>query len=202
MTTSQCPIAIVGIGAWFPGASSLQMLWENLLTKRVEFRRFPPERLPLKQYFDLKDKDKITIEKGAFIDGFTFDYNARRITRSVFEVTDISHWLALEVALQALQDAGYLSSSDNKKIEQQTLREKTGVIIGNTMAGEQSRSFMLRFRWPYIYKALSAACEDEGFTKEEIEHIALVTEKYYKSTLPEANGESESFFSKMTESTK
>jgi len=157
------------------------------LAKRVEFRRYPSERMPLKQYFDLNDKDKITVQKGAFIDGFNFDYNARRITRSVFEVTDIVHWLALEVALQALQDAGYLT---NKKDGQQKFRETTGVIIGNTMVGEQSRSFMLRFRWPYIKAALSAACEDEGFSTEEIEHIALVTEKYFKSMIPEPNEDS------------
>ncbi len=72
----------------------------------------------------------------ALIDGFSFDWSARRIPRLTYQVTDIVHWLALETALQAMADAGYT----RKTIPGQ----RTGVIVGNSLTGEQSRSYNLR----------------------------------------------------------
>ena len=48
-----------------------------------------------------------TVPRAAVIDGFEFDWARRRIPKQVYEQTDITHWLALDVALQALTDAGY-----------------------------------------------------------------------------------------------
>jgi len=68
-------IAIIGIGAHYPGALDIKILWENIIARREQFRRFPDERLPIDIYTDLtqKDKDKSYVTQGAFIDGFTFD---------------------------------------------------------------------------------------------------------------------------------
>ncbi|MEZ4270843.1 MAG: beta-ketoacyl synthase N-terminal-like domain-containing protein [Myxococcota bacterium] len=107
------PIAIVGIGCWYPGAQNPKELWENILARRRQFRRIPDVRLPLAEYHD---DDKLTPDKtygtrAALIDGYRFDWARHRIPKSTADSTDIAHWLALDVALQMLEDANYAPDS-------------------------------------------------------------------------------------------
>lgn len=44
-------IAIVGMACLYPDADSPQELWENVLSQRRAFRRFPSERLSLSDYY-------------------------------------------------------------------------------------------------------------------------------------------------------
>ncbi len=78
------------------------------------------------------DPDKTYSFKAALIDGFEFDWKERRTPYSTYRATDISHWLALEVAAAALADAGYAPGN--------VPGEKTGVIVGNSLTGDQSRA--------------------------------------------------------------
>ena len=101
LSDPRTPIAIIGLGCRYPGARSPKELWENVLARRQSFRRMPDERLPLSEYWD-PDKsapDKTYGTRAAVIDGFNFDWARRRIPKQVFEQTDITHWLALDVAL-------------------------------------------------------------------------------------------------------
>ncbi|MFM6220180.1 MAG: beta-ketoacyl synthase N-terminal-like domain-containing protein, partial [Dolichospermum sp.] len=45
-------IAVVGMGCCYPGAKTLLELWENILTRRQQFRSNPDVRLPLSEYYD------------------------------------------------------------------------------------------------------------------------------------------------------
>ncbi|HID07486.1 MAG TPA: hypothetical protein EYP10_10105, partial [Armatimonadetes bacterium] len=45
-------IAVVGMAGWYPGAQSLRQFWENILTKRQQFREMADCRLPLSEYYD------------------------------------------------------------------------------------------------------------------------------------------------------
>jgi len=166
------------MGCWYPDAPTPARLWENVLARRRAFRRLPQQRLPLDSYFDpdARAPDKTYGRKAAVIDGFEFDWIARRIPRRTFEGTDIAHWLALEVALQALEDAGY---------GRDTLpRERTGVIVGNTLTGEQSRSLSLRVRWPFVERAIRAAANQEGLTATATDVLVGSTQSYFKSVFP------------------
>ena len=182
MTTSSSianeAVAVIGIGCWYPDAPNPARLWENILARRRAFRRLPVARLPLDAYFDPDKRapDKTYGRKAAVIDGFNFDWVGRRIPRRTFEGTDIAHWLALEVALQALDDAGY---------GRDTLpRQRTGVIVGNTLTGEQSRSLSLRVRWPFVERAIRAAANSEGFTAAATDVLVGSTQTYFKSVFP------------------
>jgi len=153
-------------------------LWENVLARRKAFRRLPRERLLLDSYYDpdSRSPDKTYARNAAVIDGFQFDWIGRRIPRRTFEATDIAHWLALEVALQALSDAGY---------GRDTLpRERTGVIVGNTLTGEQSRSLSLRVRWPFVERAIRAAARSEGLAANATDELVGSTHSYFKSVFP------------------
>ena len=168
-------IAIIGMGCWYPGARDLRQLWENILARRQQFRRTLDQRLPLSQYYDPDPTvpDKTYGSRMAVIDGFEFDWVNKRIPKTVVETADIAHWVALEVALQALEDSGYTRT--NVPIE------RTGVLVGNTMTGEFSRSTNLRLRWPYVRRALIAAAEAKSLPPQLVTSLAETMEEYYKS---------------------
>ena len=172
---STSPIAVIGMGCYYPGASALPQMWENILARRIQFRQFPDQRLPLSEYHDPDQKapDKTYGSRAAVIDGFDFDWGNRRIPKKTVDCTDIVHWLALETANQALEDAGY--TRKNVKTE------NTGVVLGNTLTGEQFRSNTLRLRWPYVRRSLRAAAKARGMSTQESEALVETMEKFYKS---------------------
>ncbi|RAL26962.1 type I polyketide synthase [Thermoflavimicrobium daqui] len=171
-------IAVVGIGCHYPGASDLKELWENLLARRRQFREMPNERLPLAEYYhnNPDTPDKTYGRHAAVIDGFEFDWVKRRIPKSTYESSDIVHWLALEVATQAIIDAGYSRENIPK--------DKTGVILGNTLTGEFMRSNTMRLRWPYVRKTLRAAGIAQGLSSETLSKLEKYMEGIYKSVFP------------------
>jgi enediyne polyketide synthase len=168
-------IAVIGIGCYYPGAPTLKAFWENILARRREFRKLPAQRLPLSEYYDADPTvpDKTYADRAAVIDGFTFDWIKRGIPKTVVDSSDIVHWLALEVALRALEDAGYTRQS--------TPCDRTGVILGNTLTGEYSRSQNMRLRWPYVSKILKAAAIEKGLPSKLTEELLQTMEEYYKS---------------------
>lgn len=172
-------IAIIGIACWYPGAKNPLEFWENILSRRRQFRRMQDVRLPLTDYFDPDPKtpDKTYGYQAALIDGFEFDWIGHRIPKSTFESTDIVHWLAVDVAMKAMQDAGY---------DKDTLpKEKTGVILGNTLTGEYTRSMGLRIRWPYVRKTLRKTATSLNLTSGFIETFENYMEECFKSPFPE-----------------
>lgn len=173
--TSHDAIAVVGMACRYPGASNIKDLWENILARRREFRKFPKQRLPLSEYYDADPLvlDKTYGNRAAVIDGFEFDWIKRGIPKTVVESSDIVHWLALEIAIQALEDAGY--SRNNMPCD------RTGVILGNTLTGEHSRSQNMRLRWPYVKKVLKAAATKKQLPPKMIAELTETMEVYYKS---------------------
>lgn len=172
---TRSPIAVIGLACYYPGAPNIKQLWENIVTRRRQFRRMPDVRLPLDDYYDPDPTadDKTYGTKAAVIDGFSFDWMKRGIPKSVADSTDISHWLALETALKAMEDAGFRAAN--------LPPDRTGVILGNTLTGEQSRTEAMRLRWPFVLKTLQAAAEDNGLPPEMIAALASNMEAYYKS---------------------
>ena len=172
------PIAVVGMGCHYPGAKQLSELWENILARRCQFRQFPDQRLPLSEYYDPDPAtpDKTYGTRGAFIDGFQFDWINRRVPKKTVDGTDIVHWLALEVANKAIEDAGYRRDT--------VPTQKTGVILGNSLTGEHTRSNVMRLRWPYVRRALRAAAEVKGLSGTIVEELLETMEKFYKSVFP------------------
>jgi enediyne polyketide synthase len=172
---SHSPIAVIGMAGYYPGAPDLKRFWENILARRREFRQIPEQRLPLSEYYDPDPSapDKTYGNRAAVIDGFEFDWIKRGIPKTVVESTDIAHWLALEVALKALADAGYT----NKNVPP----DRSGVVLGNTMTGEHSRSENMRLRWPYVRKTLKAAAVQKGMSSKQLAELTETMEEYYKS---------------------
>ena len=123
MSVQSNSIAIIGMACRYPGADNLQTFWENILTRRRQFRDIPDTRLPLSEYYDPDSKtpDKTYCRKAALIDGFRYDWKLHKIPKSTFDSTDTAQWLALDISLKALKDAGY----ERGKVP----CEKSGVIV-------------------------------------------------------------------------
>lgn len=177
------PIAVIGLGCWYPGARNPLQLWENILSCRLEFRTIPDCRLPLSDYCDTTGQslDKMYSQRAALIDGFEFDWINRRIPKSMFESTDLVHWLSIEVAEQALQDAGYSKETLDK--------DGTGVIIGNTLTGDITRATTVRLRWPLVRRALQRTCAAHGLSVEAVGTLEATLEKTFKSVFAEPNAD-------------
>jgi enediyne polyketide synthase len=175
------PVAVIGLSCWYPDARNPCQMWENILARRRQFRLFPNQRLSLSDYYhpDPEVPDKTYGRKAAVIDGFDFDWASRRVTLSAYESTDIAHWLAFEVALEAIADAGF---------DRQTIpHEHTGVLVGNTLTGEQTRANTMRLRWPFVRRALNATFQSSGQSLDRFNEIEDRFEFFYKSFFPPVN---------------
>jgi len=173
------PIAIVGIACRYPDASSPAELWENVLAGRRAFRRIPDERLRLDDYWspDPTAPDKFYARKASVIEGFEFDRVKYKIAGSTFRTTDMTHWLALDTAARALEDAGFPDGEGLPK-------ESTTVIIGNTLTGEFARANLMRLRWPYVRRTLGTALKEIGWDDDKLAAFLPGLEARYKSAFP------------------
>lgn len=123
--------------------------------------------------------DKTYSRLGAFIDGFEFDWRRYRVPKSTFEATDISHWLALEVAARALADAGFDDLEGRPE-----LRRRTSCIVGNTLTGEFTRSNSLRLRWPFVRRALAGTPAFQRLPAAEAAQLLAELEDAYTRNFP------------------
>lgn len=172
-------IAIVGMSCWYPGSQSLAEFWENILARRQQFRRLRDERLPMDQYHstDRTAEDKTYGSEAAVLDGFEFDWQQKRIPKRTYDSTDIVHWLALEVAQKALADSG-LSLAALQSVQ-------TGVVLGNTLTGEWTRTNAMRMRWPFVEKVIRANSTKYGMEGPALEEFIGCICSSYKSVFPE-----------------
>ncbi|HVF23216.1 MAG TPA: type I polyketide synthase, partial [Pyrinomonadaceae bacterium] len=177
-------IAIVGMACRYPDARSPDELWENSLAQRRAFRRIPPERLSLNDYLssDRESPDQTYSTQGAFIEGYEFDRARFRVPGVTYRAADPVHWLTLDVAAAALEDAGFPEGEGLP-------RETTGVFVGNTLTGEFSRANTLRLRWPYVRRVVRKALEDDGYPPERQRELLSQLETLYKKPFPPVGAE-------------
>jgi enediyne polyketide synthase len=177
-------IAIVGMACRYPDARSPGELWENALAGRRAFRRIPAERLNLKDYLsaDRQSPDQTYSTQGAFIEGYEFDRARFRIPGGTYRAADPAHWLTLDVAAAALEDAGFPEGEGLP-------RETTGVFIGNTLTGEVSRANTLRLRWPYVRRVVRKVLEEDAVPVDQQRELLAQMETLYKKPFPPVGAE-------------
>jgi enediyne polyketide synthase len=171
-------IAIVGMACRYAEARSPRELWENVLAQRRSFRRIPRLRLNLADYSGAQQlEDAISVTMAAVLEDYEFDRVRFRVSGDTFLSTDLSHWLALDVAEQAFVDARMADGSAGQ-------RERTGVFVGNTLTGEFSRANLMRLRWPYVRRVISAALQNGGKLSSDHARLLAEIESLYKSPFP------------------
>ena len=105
------PIAIVGLACRYPDADDPPALLDLVLTGRRAFRRLPPCRLDLADYYsaDPATPDATYSTRAGLIEGWQFDQAAFGVSAAAYEAADPAHWLALETTARALAAAGFPS---------------------------------------------------------------------------------------------
>jgi enediyne polyketide synthase len=153
---STSTLAVVGLACRFPDANDAPELLDAVLTGRRSFRRIPPVRLNLDDYYlpDRATSDATYSTRAALIADWDFDCRAFGIDRSSFRSADPAMWLALETTARALAGAGLTAGTGLG-------RDRTGVIIGNSLGGEVARANALRARWPYVRRVLAESLSEE-----------------------------------------
>ncbi|MEV0927514.1 type I polyketide synthase, partial [Streptomyces spongiicola] len=173
-------IAIVGMACRYPDASNPKELWDNAVAGRRAFRRLPDVRMNLDDYWDADPAapDTFYARNAAVIEGYAFDRIAHKIAGSTFRSTDLTHWLALDTAGRALADAGFPAGEGLP-------RERTGVVVGNTLTGEFSRANVMRLRWPYVRRVMAAALKgQDDWDESRIADFLDEVETAYKEPFP------------------
>ncbi len=119
-------IAIVGMGCRFAGAFDLHEYWTMSLDGRDAFVPVPPDRWPESAFYstNTRNADRTYAKAGAFMDDIrSFPALMLGIPPRRVEVMDPQQRLSIEVALQAIADAGYRPAE---------LPRRTGVFVGIT----------------------------------------------------------------------
>jgi enediyne polyketide synthase len=132
---------------------------------------------------DRRAPDRAYAWQAAVLEGYEFDRSRFRVPGSTFRTTDMSHWLALDVTNDALEDAGFPGGEGLPK-------EATAVVLGNTLTGDLSRAMGLRLRWPYARRVVRAELEAAGMAATQVEELLASMERSFKAPFPPAGEDS------------
>lgn len=178
-------IAIVGMACRYGDAKSPIELWENVLTQRRAFRDIPTNRLNHQDYIsaDPHEIDKTYVTKASVLKDYEFDRLRYRVSGNTYRAADLTHWLALDIAAQALADAGF---ENGDGLPRQAVR----VVVGNSLTGEFSRANLMRLRWPYVRRVIDAALAEEAWSLEKRVDFLGKLEAEYKRPFEPINAES------------
>ncbi len=153
-------IAVVGVGALFPGSVGAEGFWKNILDGTDLITEVPPDHWLLDDYYDPDPsaEDKTYSKRGGFLPKVPFDPLEFGLPPNNLPATDTSQLLALIVAKQVLEDArkGQFRELD---------RDKISVILGVTSASELLSEMAGRLQSPIWEKAL----RESGVSQSQIE---------------------------------
>jgi acyl transferase domain-containing protein len=124
MSQSRDDIAIIGMACIYPGAPNLKAFWQNILSK-VDATSDPPESWRIDDFYDPEStaNDRIYCKRGGFIEELAeFNPKDYGIMPNAVDGGDPEHFLSLQVANEALADAGYLKRPFS--------RQRTAIILG------------------------------------------------------------------------
>jgi acyl transferase domain-containing protein len=176
---TQVPVAIVGVGALFPGSPDGAGFWRDIVASRDLVTDVPPGHWLIEDYYDPDPSapDKTYSKRGAFLGDTAFDPLEFGVVPSSLPTTDSAQLLALIVARRVLDDAtqGRFASIDRSRI---------GVVLGVTSGQELLGTMVSRLQRPVWLKAL----RDDGVPEADAQRICdRITNEYVpwkESTFP------------------
>ncbi|HEX9514831.1 MAG TPA: SDR family NAD(P)-dependent oxidoreductase [Streptosporangiaceae bacterium] len=162
-------IAIVGLACRYPDADDTADLLDAVLTGRRAFRRIPPARFDLADYYnpDPTARDATYGKRAALLEGWRFDRAAFGVSRLDHLSADPSRWLALETTARVLASAGFPGGTGLPA-------DRAGAYVGNTAASDRAPAAALRLRWPYARRVLADALATSG-VPARVGHQVLAT---------------------------
>jgi len=176
------PVAVIGLACRFPDADEPGALLDLVLTRRRAFRRLPPGRLDIADYYspDPATPDATYSTRAAVLEGWQFDRSSFGVGPAEFSAADPALWLALETSARALHGAGFVSWNG-------LAHSRIGVIMGNTAGGDVSRAMALRLRWPFVRNVLADALIAAGIPRDQGMPVLRHAAARYLFPFPEVN---------------
>lgn len=146
--TAREGIAIIGLGCILPDALNVQQFWQNIISKKYSIIEVPPDQWSREDYYDPDPTvpDKTYCKLGAFIRDFAASGLEFRIPPRVWDAMDLVQQWSIVASRDALHDAGYEKPSP--------CHERTAVIVGNSMGGQNRLQTVQRLFFPEVRKAL------------------------------------------------
>jgi hypothetical protein len=135
-------VAIVGMACLYPGSPDLETYWGNILEGRDLVTEVPADRWSVSHYYRGADapNDRSVSKWGGFIADTPFDPLQFGIPPASLAAIEPVQLLSLEVAKQALKDAGY----ERRWFD----REKTSVIFGAEAGMDLGNQYTFRNLYP------------------------------------------------------
>jgi acyl transferase domain-containing protein len=173
------PIAVVGVGALFPGSTDAAGFWRDILAGRDLLTDVPPSHWLVADYYDPDPAapDKTYARRGGFLPEVDFRPLEMGIPPNVVPATDTSQLLGLIVAQQVLEDA---TQGDIARLE----GLRVGVILGATSAQELMLHMSARLQRPVWLKALRESGVPEDEAQRICDRIAAHYPPWQESTFP------------------
>jgi acyl transferase domain-containing protein len=167
------PLAIVGIGCFFPKANNAEEYWANIREGVDAITDIPETHWKPSDYFDENKSapDMTYGKRGGFINAMDFNPLLYGLSPNNIEATDTTQLLGMMVARQALLDAGYSTGKevgDGREFD----RDRTSVILGITGTLELVIPLGARLGHPIWRKALADAGVDPETTEDVVQRIA------------------------------
>jgi acyl transferase domain-containing protein/NAD(P)-dependent dehydrogenase (short-subunit alcohol dehydrogenase family) len=167
LSTSDAPLAIIGIGCLFPQANDPDAYWSNITEGIDAISDIPSTHWQLADYYDRdpKSPDMTYGQRGGFISPVPFNPMEFNIPPNILEAIDTSQLLGLVAAGHALKDAGYGPERDYD-------RSRASVILGVTGTLELVIPLGARLGHPIWRQALKEAGVDESVAADVVQRIA------------------------------
>ncbi len=177
--SANCPIAVVGASALFPGSIDATGFWRDILSGADRITDVPPSHWLISDYYDPDPTkpDKTYAKRGGFIGAVDFDAMGWGVPPSIVPETDTSQLLALIVAQKVLEDA---SAGAPDTLD----RSRMSVILGVTSGQELMGSMVSRLQRPVWVKALRESGIAEGEVEAICDRIAGHYSPWKESTFP------------------
>ena len=152
------PIAVIGMGAIFPGSDDARGFWQTIIDGKDMITEVPPTHWLISDYYDPDPgvPDKTYCKWGAFISPRDFNPVEFGIPPANVSQTDATQLLALIATKQLLTDA--FGKDFDKKLD----LKRASVILGITSGQELGSYASARLQYPVWRKALREA----GITQE------------------------------------
>ncbi|UCF66402.1 MAG: beta-ketoacyl synthase, partial [Acidobacteriota bacterium] len=188
--TVKRPIAVVGVGAVLPDAPTASAFWDNIKSGRYSISDVPPDRWDPELYYDPDPKapDKTYSRIGGWVREWAWEPLQWRmpIPPRVSDAMDRAQKWAVISAREALTDFGY----PDRPLDP----ERTAVILGNAMAGDQHYMTALRVYFPEYASELErvpsfSALPPEARAAISRELHARIVEKFPEITEDSMPGE-------------
>jgi len=156
------PVAIVGVGALFPGSTTTVGFWGDIVAGRDRITEVPATHWRLEDYFDPDPAvpDKIYSRRGAFLPAIDFSPLHFGIPPASLPAIDSVQLLALEIAERVITD---IASRAFSRVD----RDRIGVILGVASATELVTEMSGRLHGPRWTRELRAA----GLAESEVQRV-------------------------------